>query len=97
MSIDVFHGYHGYHGNLHTTGWGEWGGMGVETKKRKKRKRITEETDDIIKEEVPRKDANLKFVIINHTKDTKASKHLVNILDHYNGVFVILPDPTTNI
>ena len=86
--------YHDYHGN-HSTGWGEWGGMGVETKKRKKRKRITEDTDDMIKEEVPRKDANLKFVIIDHTLDKKASKHLVSILDYYIGVFVILPDPDT--
>ena len=56
------------------TGWGSWGGLGVKEKSRKRQ--MFEES--LEEEEEDRKDAKLKYVIINQKRDKKVAKHMVS-------------------
>lgn len=58
-------------------GWGRWGGLGVEEKRKRQRQPDSEKEDEEDDETEKRKDSHLKYVIINHKRDKKAAKHMV--------------------
>ncbi|XP_059472619.1 U3 small nucleolar RNA-associated protein 14 homolog A [Neocloeon triangulifer] len=58
-------------------GWGEWGGSNTQVSTRKRKRFILKP-----KVEAPRRDRNLRNVIINEEKDSGISQHQVNELPH---------------
>ena len=64
--------------DLNLPGWGSWAGQGAPAAS-KKQVRLSQK---ITKPYTPRKDANLKHVIINEAKDPKICKHQVKNVTH---------------
>lgn len=56
---------------MHYVGWGQWGGMGT----RPSTKKIVVPVN--WSKAKPRRDFNMKHVIINEERDKKAAKHFV--------------------
>ncbi len=65
-------------------GWGSWAGLGVAEKKKKQQfeKKMDKDEDN------DRMDSHLKYVIINHKRDKKIVKHMVQYYCYnmYNDV-----------
>ena len=66
--------------DLNLPGWGSWAGQGAPVAKKKPIKLKTKPSE-------PRKDANLKHVIINEARDSNISKHQVKHISHpFTGI-----------
>ena len=69
--------------DLDLPGWGSWAGQGAPAVKKKQPRQSRKNT----KPSIPRKDANLKHVIINEARDSNISKHLVKNISHpFTGI-----------
>ena len=69
--------------DLDLPGWGNWAGQGAPAVKKKK----VRPSQKNIKPSAPRKDTNLKHVIINEARDSNISKHQVKNISHpFTGI-----------
>ena len=69
--------------DLDLPGWGSWAGQGAPAVKKKQVRHSRKNT----KPSTPRKDTNLKHVIINEARDSNISKHQVKRISHpFTGI-----------
>ena len=69
--------------DLDLPGWGSWAGQGAPAVKKKQVRHSRKNT----KPSTPRKNTNLKHVIINEARDSNISKHQVKSISHpFTGI-----------